>query len=406
MRVRPTVRTSLICFLLCSAFAPHTLSAQHQTGTEKASLLDTATPTISQAAYQLIRTGEEVLRAADQMSQQQTCVMDRELVTLGRSLENASQALRTLQPALLRPGLGDLVEVLNRDSNSSKGSASAAVPRRVAGYRDAVDKIAQAGRTLSLLDPAGAAGPPARASQLLAEAGRTLMDVDEQSGIGLHLKHTGESMQTLRLAISRKDKFTCVYAARLMGNMVGLTGENLAGSASVLVQSRAALSLGSSLSTIAQPLSKLSYDALDLPLDQYQRSFLLQEASLSKRAAICRRVDPPIEPAGLRDQFRAAASQLDSDASQVRGLAAHIGLARNELASASKNRESSHEQVVALRAAGEWLKLTNLKVLIIAGDVLIKAAELLEARKPRLAADVLREAGRKIVEQEYLLIRQ
>jgi hypothetical protein len=111
VRVRPTFRASLICFPLCSSFAPNTLSVRHQTGTDKASVLDTATPTVSQAAYQLIRSGEEVLRAADRMSQQQTCAMDRELVNLGSSVENASQALKILQPTLLRPELGDLFEL-------------------------------------------------------------------------------------------------------------------------------------------------------------------------------------------------------------------------------------------------------------------------------------------------------
>jgi len=408
MRFRLRVRVSVVLFLFYFFLAQQPVGARSQTESDKARLLDALTPKISQSADQLIRSGEEVLRAADRISEQQTCAMGRELVGLGVALQKLSDALKMLEPGLLKKEAVDLSVLVNPDPTSPSGRAFSENARRTLAYRAALNKVAEAGRNLAQLDPAGTAGPPAEAAHLLRDAGQSLVDLDEISGIGLHVKHTGESMETLRLATVRDDKFTCAHAARLMGHMIGLAGENLAGSAtSTLMQSSAALNLGHSLYKMSQQMPTPSLDEIDLALGLYERSLIHNAVSLSNRATIARAVNPPKEPAGLTDFFRAAASQFEAGASTSRSWAEHIDNARKALAGAKETRTSARSLQAAMQLAGAELReFGAFTSLIETGDALIRAGKLLEDHQSSAAAQVLSEAGFKIVAEEKPLVKQ
>jgi len=350
---------------------------------------------ISQTAQQLIRSGNDLLKAADRISEKHDCSIDRELVELGAALEKASDALKQIEPMLVETKRVNLLDLFKLKPPAVKIAGENL--QRLVSYRAALDSLAAAGRKLTSLDPIGTAEPPVEAEKMLKQAGQSLLDLDERSGIGFHLLNAGEAMETFRLATLHYDKVACANAARLMGQMVGLAGENLDGSTSILAQSEAAKLLGLSLYTMSEHMPTPTLDDLDHALELYVKSLLQFSESLSKRAAIIRSLNPPAEAAGaaVLQQF---ASSMDEGAVRSTQTASHIDEARRTLMHAVEFRGSAEDLGLTIESAGARLKEFGVFAAVVeTGDALQQAGKLMANHQPQLAADVLQKSGLKIV---------
>ena len=111
---------------------------------------------IALATGQLSRSSADISRAAVRMSDEKSCAMDRELIGLGAALQSASDALKRLEPMLLKQAQVSVGALLNPTPTETQ--ALLANYQRQKTYREALDGIARAGKDLASLDPIGAAG--------------------------------------------------------------------------------------------------------------------------------------------------------------------------------------------------------------------------------------------------------
>jgi hypothetical protein len=412
MYIRVAVQLLIMLILLCQLLVP-ALQAQDLTECEKQFVYGTlpqeSLEVIPQSAEQLIAAGADLTHASNRKAHEDSCSINRELVGLGASLQKVSVALNWLEPALLKQepvSLSDLWNIMNRNPAASKaGRALVDNVQRLHTYCGALDGIAEAGRKLTLLDPVGSSGPPAETTQLLTQAAQSLGDLDEQSGIWVHLKDLAQSMAMFQDAKLRYHKPGCENSARLMGQMTGLAGQNLAGLASVVQQSGASSMLGLSLYGMSQSMPSPSLAELDNALDLYAKSLLQLAESLSTRAAIARSVNLASEPVSGAS-FQQIAEEFDKQADALRTTAEHIAQARGVLDGAAAAPIPVDVLGRTLRSGGAMLKESGVFASVVeTGDALLRAGKLLGDQQPQSAAKVLEEASSRVLAAEQSLVR-
>jgi hypothetical protein len=355
------------------------------------SVLPKGSEKISLSAEQLLRSSTDISRAA------KDCSMDRELIGLGAAFRNASDALKRLEPMLLKQapvGLGELV-------NPSPPVAQALVTNfeRQQAYRSALDRISEAGQSLLSLDPIGSAGPPAKAGPLIRDAGQSLMELEEQSGIGMHLNVSGGSIEAFRIANLKLDKKACVQAARFMGQTAGLAGASLNFSAGILWQSAATKKLAGTLLEMSQQMHSPPLGQLERVLDLYTKSLMLQAQALRQQSEISLNLDTPEEWSVAEAKYHHAAPVLAENAARYGPIVARIAEARKALAGGQATSWKSI--TVAMCSAGATLsKYGTWYSLISTGEVLIRAGELLDDGQTQTAAQILSEMATKIIAAE------
>jgi hypothetical protein len=343
---------------------------------------------------QLISSSSDISSAAGRMLKENSCSMDKELIGFGAALQNASTALKWLEPMLLklmplRPG------VLVNPSPAEAQALQVNFQRRQA-FRGALDKVAQAGGMLSTLDPIGSAGPPAKAGPLIRDAGQMLMDLNEQSGIGIYLNVSGSSIEAFRLANLRLDKKACMQTARLVGQMAGLTGASLSFSRGILWQSESAKALSVALFEMSQQMPMPSLDQLDGALELYAKGLMQQARALRMQSNIALTLDAPEEFADSAAKFRNAAPIIAGNATRYDPIIARISEARSALVSAPA--ASGTGIATAMRSAGTTLNNYGVWYALIAtGEALVHAGELMSAGKAPAAAQTLSETAQKVI---------
>jgi hypothetical protein len=253
------------------------------------------------------------------------------------------------------------------------------------------------------LDPLGSAGPPKEAARLLKNAGQSLINLDEKSGIGVYFNNAGTMLQWLAYSSSRYDKVGCADDARLIGWMVYLAGENMSGTASVVWQSASATALGTGLQESART-SPLSFAGVGQALDLYAKSLLQQAESLSKTADGLRRMDAPPAFADVVENFRRAAPMLDKQAAMIRALRSHVDHVREVLASANGIGDRSRLREIVHATGTELKDFGQLASLIETGEALVSAGDSLEKNQVENAQRILATAGERVVQEEKMLV--
>lgn len=342
---------------------------------------------IPKSAEQLIQSGRAVLAAASR----QSCDANTELVGLGAALRNTSSALKRLEPMLLEKENFDLSALIT--PNPKAGAAMAENLRRTTAYRTTLDRLAEAADKLSALDPIAGDVPPEDAARIVAETGDALVKMDEKSGIGLHLKHVGEAMKIFRTAKLRFDKTTCGHALRLTGHMLGIAGENLAGSAATMWQGAAAAGVGLALfATSRQQETQVKFGGIAYALSLYVKALTQFAESFHNRAEIARLVRVPAEDVRAAEFFRKMGPYFDQQAARFLATATHIeGAARTLAAPASSQASAAISAGTSLREFGVFNEL------IYAGEALQDVGNLIGIGQTEVGKGRLKTAGQQII---------
>lgn len=367
-------------------------------------------PTLSdalQAPEQLIDASAQIAAAADLMACknrtacEKSCSMDRELIGFGAALANASDALKWMEPLLLKPLPVDLGELVHPTPETSR-TLQANFQRRQA-YRAALDKLGQAAKMLSALDPIGSAGPPEKSGIEIRDAGQALVDLDEQSGIAVHIALGGRAVEAFRQATIRLDRAGCVEAARLVASSAGLIGHSLAFSRAIIWQSESARAISAALLDMSQPAARPPLDELAHAFGLYASGLRQQAQALLRQAEIAQRLVAPAEFADDVARYRGAAPLLAERAGRFEPIVAHIDQARSALAATPSG--SGGGAAAAMRSAGSTLSRYGVwHALIAAGDGLVRAGDQLDAGRSDAAAQTMLAAAKDIAVSEKPLV--
>jgi hypothetical protein len=350
---------------------------------------------ISRSANALMTAGRTFALASDRLQTDERGSIDGELKGLGGALGDVAESLRILEPMLLvrQPvGFREIVEPTPAGDAALKENF-----RLVLGFRAAVAQISAAGKMLAAREAGG--------EQTLIAAGQALIDLKEQSGIGLYLQFLGQQIDEFRAATLRHDYALRARTTRVMGLLAAAAAETLAGSATVIVELDATLRIGASLIQISGAMKNPPLDLLEDSLDSFHDSLLQFSGTLSRRAVILRSIDPPKESVEAVAFLERAAMSLDDGAQKVASTAAHLDEARRAIASGRGDEPSLPRLGGAMRSAGRILKDFGVTSgVVLAGETLLSAGELLEAGRTESAAAVLKSAGIEVMGHEKPLI--
>ena len=367
-------------------------------------VLPTGAEKASKSAELLIRCGDTLTLAADRISEKQSFSINRELVELGAALQLTSNWLKMLDPLLLKKESVSLWGVWKEDP--SAGRAMTNNLKRTNAYQACVVNIGEIGRTLKLLDPLRDDGPSTDVAQSLKVSGQSLLDLDEQSGIGLYFKYAGSVMEWFRYAALRRNNSGCSAETRLLGQMIDLAGESLSGSTSIIWQSAAAKRLALSLFTMSNNLPTPSLNELQRSMDVYAKSTMQLVHSLERRSEILRTMNGPPELETVMTNFRNAAPAIAQQAAVPRAEAERVATAAKALRDYNETHQSRGNVGDILESAGTTLKGSNaLSSVTETGEALAMSGRLLREKNPRPAADILKKAGLEIGQQERPLLR-
>lgn len=361
-------------------------------------------------AEALVGAGRTLIADAASVLSRNRCNGVVSFTSLGSALQGAARSLQKLEPMLIEKGQVDLVGLFEGDPRATNQVAENL--RRVVEYRNQLNKISQAGRELQnvVLDSAGV-GSLSKAGGLLAPAGAALGDLDEDSGIGLHLKHVGEILGELATARTEGSLRICADALKLTGQMVVLAGENLVGTAMRVLQVGARRILGLPLETVGASLERqeappwqIFHDLLTAATALYRKVLLEQAASLMVRAAVARESRPPQAPA--QSAFQDIAVVLGRQADVVDQAAATVVQGEEALKLAAPAFASGATQDIGrtLRAVGTSFGQTAAifrqagvgSELEATGAALRRAGDYLISGNLSAAGGVLRDIGARL----------
>jgi hypothetical protein len=366
--------------------------------------IDAAIQQVSNAADEVKASSNDLSRAADRLRKAldsdhssaanpaahiQTCTVDRELISLGAALTHASGALKLIEPMLLHTSSYNLFDALQgkpSDVEAFQGNL-----RRSRLYGAALDKIANAGKELTTLDPLGSTGPPSDTVQLMTQGGQSLVDLAVV--IGLHIRRIGETMATVRIATDRHDQPMCPDA--VMSQMVGLAGEDLSVSLSGLYQVDALHMIGVALYDMSLSVPNPPVESLRAALNFYKEALEAEALALANVGTIADNIKLPPAAAGAAGSVRELASRAQQTTTILRSIATHVADARDALSvDATKKPPPSR---VILRHAGQALsQVPDLKE---TGGALIRAGDLMSVGQSQ-AAEVLRNAAVRLVSKK------
>jgi hypothetical protein len=362
---------------------------------------------VSKAATEMKASSNDLSRAADLLKKAlsnevspkaapathvQSCTSDRELIGLGAALIQTSGALKPIEPMLLKTTAYNLFDALQGKAGDVGNLQENWRRSRI--YGTALDNIALAGQRLTALDPLGSAGPPNDVLQLLTQSGQSLVDLGV--GIGLHIRRIGETMTTLRIATDRHDNAMCPDAVRLTGQMVGLAGEDLSISLSLLHQVDALNMIGLSLCQMSQCLPNLPQAlSLQITLRSYKESLEEEAAAIANIAVIADNIRLPPAAAAAGPVIREMAVRANEGAASLRSIAAHVADACDALI-ADKTKKPLPSGA-ALQRGGQ--ALSRVPELEETGGALIRAGGLM-SDDPSQATGVLRNAAVRLLSKQ------
>lgn len=333
--------------------------------------------------------------AAERLQADERGSIEAELEGLGGPLVDVAESLRILEPLLLVRQSIDLREFV--EPTPAGGAALKENARLVLGYRACVAQISEAGRMLASREAGG--------EKTLSAAGQTLINLKEQSGIGLYLQFLGDQIDEFRTATLHHDNALRARTTRVMGLLAAAAAESLAGSATVIVELDATLRIGASLIQISSAVKDPPLDFLEDSLARFHDSLLQFSGTLSRRAVILRSINPPKESVDAVAFLEQAAASLDEDAQKVAATAAHLDEARRAIAKGRGDQPSPARLGGAMRSAGRILKEFGVTSgVVLAGETLLSAGELLEAGRTESAAAVLKSAGIEVTGHEKALV--
>jgi hypothetical protein len=258
-------------------------------------------------------------------------------------------------------------------------------------YRGALNDMASAARLLANLDPIGSAGPPSDAVHQLTRAGQSL--VDQNLDIGLHIRRIGETLSTIRKATDRYDKPMCPAAARLMGQMVALSGERISVYSALLEQVDALELIGLELYEMSQSTAPPSSESLRTALKLYEEALNREAECFDKSAMIVSSINLPAAAARAAGGIQEMGATFKEGAASLRSMAGRVEEALQALNGRLKGQPPGPLSA-RLRSVGD--KLREVPDLLETGNALVRAGLLLDVNKSQ-AADVLREAGFKLL---------
>jgi len=357
---------------------------------------------IPDAADALITSAGEISRAADQIKASPSCAMNRALIGLGAALQDASDVLKLLEPLVLpktSPGLGALVKP--KPTPAEAAAWQEFFHRRI-DFRSALARLARAGQSLAALDPIGSTGPPTEAGPLIKNAGKSLVDLGDETGIGRHLDLAGSAVEAFRIAALAFDKTGCARFARLMGQTAELAGLTLRSADYTVWQSDAAKLVGGSLFDMSQHLPAPSFDSLVNALDLYAQAVVQRAQTERRQSEIASHLDALPEWPSITAYYRKAAPFVTRAAAQMEAVAPRISEVRTRLSgpvAGQKNLASlMRTGGAALENATPWFALQA------AGKALTRAGDLLANGQTQAASQVLKDAFVEISRERSLIL--